>query len=156
VIIPVGNIYLRENVHLRLSALNALIGRVDFRLKCRGVCITILKTGRILELPMPPPRRLSIKLFDPKEFLANAGIGRTIHECRAKQAIFSQGQSSDAVYYIQEGRVRLSVLSKQGKEATIALLGPWRFPGRGLYRLGSTHPFGNRYCDYELHPPKNS
>jgi len=73
----------------------------------------------------------AIKAFDPKEFLANAGIGRTIHEYRAKQAIFSQGQSSDAVYYIQEGRVRLSVLSKQGKEATIALLGPGDFLGKG-------------------------
>ena len=87
---------------------------------------------------MPPPLRLStrrvrgfrpIKLFDPREFLANAGIGRTIHEYRAKQAIFSQGQSSDVVYYIQEGKVRLSVVSKQGKEATIALLGPDDFLG---------------------------
>jgi len=79
----------------------------------------------------PPTRRFRgsrvIKAFDLKEFLANAGIGRTIHEYRAKQAIFSQGQSSDAVYYIQEGRVRLSVLSKQGKEATIALLGSGDF-----------------------------
>jgi CRP/FNR family cyclic AMP-dependent transcriptional regulator len=72
-----------------------------------------------------------IKLFDPKEFLANAGVGRTIHEYRAKQAIFSQGQFSDAVYYIQEGRVRLSVLSKQGKEATIALFGSGDFLGEG-------------------------
>jgi CRP-like cAMP-binding protein len=92
------------------------------------------------ELHMPSPRRSPprrplglkpIKLFDPKEFLANTGIGRTIHEYRAKQAIFSQGQSSDAVYYIQEGRVRLSVLSKQGKEATIALLGSGDFLGEG-------------------------
>ena len=63
--------------------------------------------------------------------MANAGIGRTIHEYRAKQAIFSQGQFADAVYYIQEGKVRLSVLSKQGKEATIALLGPGDFLGEG-------------------------
>ena len=89
---------------------------------------------------MPSPRRSPtrrprgfrpFKLFDPKEFLANAGIGRTIHEYRAKQAIFSQGQSSDAVYYIQEGKVRLSVLSKQGKEATIALVGSGDFLGEG-------------------------
>ncbi len=46
-------------------------------------------------------------------------------------SIFSQGQSSDAVYYVQEGKVRLSVLSKQGKEATIALLGPGDFLGQG-------------------------
>jgi CRP/FNR family transcriptional regulator, cyclic AMP receptor protein len=67
--------------------------------------------------------------FDPREFLANAGIGRTIQGYRAKQTIFSQGQSSDAVYYIQEGKVRLNVLSKQGKEATVALLGRGDFLG---------------------------
>ena len=61
--------------------------------------------------------------------MANAGIGTTIQEYRAKQTIFSQGQSSDAVYYIQEGEVRLSVLSKQGKEATVALLGRGDFLG---------------------------
>jgi CRP/FNR family transcriptional regulator, cyclic AMP receptor protein len=89
---------------------------------------------------MPSPRRLpkrqlrplsQIKLFHPREFLANAGIGRTIQHYARKQAIFSQGKPADAVYYIQEGRVRLSVVSKQGKEATIALLGPGDFLGEG-------------------------
>jgi CRP/FNR family transcriptional regulator, cyclic AMP receptor protein len=89
---------------------------------------------------MPSLRRLRkqrihsfrpIKFFDPKEFLANAGIGRTIHQYARKQAIFSQGKPADAVYYIQEGRVRLSVVSTQGKEATIALLGPGDFLGEG-------------------------
>ena len=89
---------------------------------------------------MPSPRRLQkrqirpfkpFKFFDPTEFLANAGIGRTIHQYGRKQAIFSQGKPADAVYYIQEGRVRLSVVSKQGKEATIALLGPGDFLGEG-------------------------
>src|SRR5580704_7547549 len=89
---------------------------------------------------MPSPRRSPtrrprsfrpIKLFDPKEFLANTGIGRTIHEYKPNQAIFSQGEPADAVYYLQEGRVRLSVLSEQGKEATIALLGPGDFLGEG-------------------------
>lgn len=89
---------------------------------------------------MPSPRRLPkrqlrplspIKLFHPREFLANAGIGRTIQRYSRKQAIFSQGKPADAVYYLQEGRVRLSVVSKQGKEATIALLGPGDFLGEG-------------------------
>jgi CRP/FNR family cyclic AMP-dependent transcriptional regulator len=88
---------------------------------------------------MPFSRRLrkrqvsfkQIQLFDPKEFLTNAGIGRTIHEYGAKQVIFLQGKPADAVYYIQEGKVRLSVVSKQGKEATIALLGPGDFLGEG-------------------------
>jgi CRP/FNR family transcriptional regulator, cyclic AMP receptor protein len=75
--------------------------------------------------------RTPIKQFDPKVFLTNAGLGRTVHRYRPRQIIFSQGETAGAVFYIQEGRVRLSVLSKQGKEATIALLGPGDFLGEG-------------------------
>ena len=71
------------------------------------------------------------KLFDSKVFLANVGAGRTVQQYRPKQAIFSQGDRADAAFYIQEGKVRLSVLSKQGKEATIALLGTGDFLGEG-------------------------
>jgi CRP-like cAMP-binding protein len=71
------------------------------------------------------------KRFDPKIFLASAGAGRTVGHYRPKQLIFSQGQRADAVFYIREGKVRLSVLSKQGKEATIALLGSGNFLGEG-------------------------
>src|SRR5258708_8708567 len=94
----------------------------------------------LTELPMPTPRRMTkrqprglkpIRRFDPNEFLANAGLGRTVHRYKQKQIIFSQGGTADAVYYIQEGRVRLSVLSKQGKEATIALLRPGDFLAEG-------------------------
>lgn len=83
-------------------------------------------------------RRARTELFDPKTFLASAGIGRTVNSCRPKGAIFSQGERADAVFYIQEGRVRLSVLSKHGKEATIGLLGPGDFLGEGC--LASTQP----------------
>src|SRR5260370_3059121 len=71
------------------------------------------------------------KLFDPNEFLASAGLGRSVHRYKQRQIIFSQGDTADAVYYIQEGRVRLSVLSKEGKEAPIALLGPGDLLGEG-------------------------
>jgi CRP/FNR family transcriptional regulator, cyclic AMP receptor protein len=71
------------------------------------------------------------KAFDPKVFLANVGAGRTVRHYRPKQAIFSQGDRADAVFYIQEGKVKLSVLSKQGKEATVALLGKDDFLGEG-------------------------
>jgi CRP/FNR family transcriptional regulator, cyclic AMP receptor protein len=89
---------------------------------------------------MPSPRRMHtrqpgpfkpIQQFDPKVFLENAGLGRTIQRYKPKQIIFSQGQTADAVYYVQEGRVQLSVVSKRGKEATIALLGPGDFLGEG-------------------------
>jgi CRP/FNR family transcriptional regulator, cyclic AMP receptor protein len=70
-------------------------------------------------------------LFNPKVFLASVGAGRTARHYHPKQAIFSQGDRADAVFYIQEGKVRLSVLSTQGKEATIALLGMGDFLGEG-------------------------
>ncbi len=95
---------------------------------------------------MPSRRRLPTQrrakkqtdVFDPQAFLTNAGIGRTVHSYKPKQAVFSQGEHADAVFYLQEGRVRLSVLSKQGKEATIALLGPGDFLGEGC--LASDQP----------------
>ena len=97
---------------------------------------------------MPSPSRLSsrrrrthmpINAFDPKAFLASAGIGRTIRHFSQKQIIFSQGERGDAVLYIQDGTARLSVVSKQGKEATIALLGPGDFLGEGC--IASDQPF---------------
>lgn len=76
--------------------------------------------------------------FDPKAFLASAGMGKTVHRYSPKRAIFSQGDRADSVFYIQQGRVKLCVLSKQGKEATIALLGPGDFVGEGC--LASDQP----------------
>jgi CRP/FNR family cyclic AMP-dependent transcriptional regulator len=95
---------------------------------------------------MPSRRRLptqrrsqkQTKVFDPQAFLANAGVGRSVRSYKPKQAIFSQGERADAVFYLQAGRVRLSVVSKQGKEATIALLGPGDFLGEGC--LASDQP----------------
>jgi CRP/FNR family transcriptional regulator, cyclic AMP receptor protein len=87
---------------------------------------------------MPSPHKLptrrslgqkGTKLFDPKAFLATVGVGRTVRRYRPKEAIFSQGDRADTVFYIHEGKVKLGVLSKQGKEATLALLGPDDFLG---------------------------
>ena len=90
-------------------------------------------------IPKQQPRgRRQIKKFDPKEFLTSAGLGRSVHRYKPRQIIFSQGEAADGVFYIQEGRVRLSVLSKQGKEATIALLGPGDFLGEGS--IAVDHP----------------
>jgi CRP-like cAMP-binding protein len=75
--------------------------------------------------------RKETKLFDPTVFLGTVGLGRSLRRHRPKQAIFSQGDPADAVFYIRQGKVRLSVLSKQGKEATIALLGSGDFLGEG-------------------------
>jgi CRP/FNR family transcriptional regulator, cyclic AMP receptor protein len=87
----------------------------------------------------PSRAQKQFKQFDPKAFLANSGIGRTVRHYRQGQPIFSQGQRADSVFYIQKGTVRLSVLSKQGKEATIALLGPGDFLGEGCIASHQPH-----------------
>ena len=60
--------------------------------------------------------------FNPKTFLSTIGIGKTILKSRKNQLIFSQGDAADAVFYIQEGKVKLTVLSRRGKEAVVAIL----------------------------------
>jgi CRP/FNR family cyclic AMP-dependent transcriptional regulator len=71
------------------------------------------------------------KTFDPQLFLAKVGTGRTVVQVLRDQRIFSQGEAADAVFYIQRGQVKLTVLSRQGKEAVIGLLGPGDFFGEG-------------------------
>jgi CRP-like cAMP-binding protein len=74
-------------------------------------------------------RDVSSGNFDPKSFFARAGAGKTIVECRKNQVIFVQGEVADTVFYIQRGRVKLTVLSAQGKEAVVAILEPGQFFG---------------------------
>src|SRR5580700_2454389 len=69
--------------------------------------------------------------FDPQTFLSTIDGGRTIAAFPKKQTIFAQGDSSDAVFYIQEGKVKLTVLSSAGKEATIGILNEGDFFGEG-------------------------
>jgi CRP-like cAMP-binding protein len=67
--------------------------------------------------------------FDPAAFLSKAGIGRRIIQLKTKEPFFSQGDRADCVFYLQKGRAKLTVISKVGKEATIALLGAGDFLG---------------------------
>jgi CRP-like cAMP-binding protein len=67
--------------------------------------------------------------FDPAAFLAQTGLGRRIVQLKPKQEFFSQGDPADCVYYIQSGRAKLTVISSEGKEATIALLSVGDFVG---------------------------
>lgn len=69
--------------------------------------------------------------FDPKRFLSKMGEGKTISRFRKDQIIFSQGEVADAVFYIQQGKVKLTVVSEQGKEAVVAVLGAGQFFGEG-------------------------
>ena len=80
--------------------------------------------------------------FDAQAFLESAGVARKIVDYRRSEAIFTQGDPCDSVLYIQKGGVKLSVLSKTGREAVVAMLGPGDFFGEGCLagqpvRMGS-------------------
>ena len=79
-------------------------------------------------MPRHAPAKSS---FDLEEFLASAGIARTIRTYKRSTIIFSQGDAATDVFYIQHGSVKLSVLSRTGKEAVVAVLGPGDFFGEG-------------------------
>jgi CRP/FNR family transcriptional regulator, cyclic AMP receptor protein len=69
--------------------------------------------------------------FDPQKFLAMVGTGKAISKYRKDQIIFSQGEAADTVFYIQTGRVKVVVLSDQGKEAVVGMLEAGQFFGEG-------------------------
>jgi CRP/FNR family transcriptional regulator, cyclic AMP receptor protein len=69
--------------------------------------------------------------FDPKAFLSKVGTGTTIVEFEKNQQVFEQGDVADAVFYIQKGSVKLTVLSEHGKEAVVGILEPGQFFGEG-------------------------
>jgi len=88
--------------------------------------------------PAAVARKKSNGGFDPETFLAKAGVGRTIVELATKECVFSQGDPADAIFYVQKGRVKLNVVSQNGKEATIALLGAGEFIGEDCIISGHT------------------
>src|SRR6202048_2182809 len=69
--------------------------------------------------------------FDPKSFLAKVGEGRSIEGYHKDQIVFSQGDPADAVFYVERGEVKVTVVSEQGKEAVVAILGTNQFFGEG-------------------------
>src|ERR1700730_2712197 len=80
--------------------------------------------GRVMAINRRPS-------FDPKSFLAKVGDGRSIERYREDQIVFSQGDPADAVFYIESGKVKVTVVSEQGKEAVVAILGTNDFFGEG-------------------------
>src|SRR5579864_7559907 len=71
------------------------------------------------------------QVFDPKTFLARAEKGRTLVDYRKNCKVFLQGDQADAIFHIQKGKIKLTVVSKQGKEAVVAILGAGDFFGEG-------------------------
>ena len=86
-------------------------------------------------MPKPKARRAqpraTLPAFDAEAFLASAGAARRVRTYPKGKIVFSQGQSSDAVMFIQKGSIKISVLSRTGKEAVVAMLGPGDFFGEG-------------------------
>jgi CRP-like cAMP-binding protein len=82
---------------------------------------------------MAPTKKTKINRprFNVQAFLAKVGTGRTLGEYRSNQVIFSQGDTADSIFYIHKGKVKLTVVSNQGKEAVVAILGPGEFFGEG-------------------------
>lgn len=70
-----------------------------------------------------------LPVFDPKVFLGHVGDGRSVGKYRKGETVFTQGDPADAVYYIQRGKVKVAVVSEQGKEAVVAMLGKGEFFG---------------------------
>lgn len=97
----------------------------------------------------PSKRVLPVKqrrAFDPDKFLATIATGRKILSFEKKQAIYAQGDDAEAIFYIQTGKVKLTVVAKTGKEATIGILNPGDFFGEGCLagqplRIGSAAAF---------------
>src|SRR5271155_4440428 len=76
-------------------------------------------------------KKVKAVAFDPMVFLATVDGGRTVSKYRKNETIFRQGDPADAVFYIQKGQVKITVVSEQGKEAIVAVLSPDEFCGEG-------------------------
>src|ERR1019366_3849441 len=86
--------------------------------------------GKPFRLQTPKPQSTNgDKVFDLKAFLASAGLGKKILRLKRKETAFVQGDPSDTIFYVQTGRLRVTVTSADGKEATITLVGPGEFLG---------------------------
>ena len=69
--------------------------------------------------------------FDPQVFLAVVGTGKTVSKYRKNQIVFSQGDAADTIYYLQKGKIKVVVVSEQGKEAVVGLIEAGQFFGEG-------------------------
>ncbi len=76
-------------------------------------------------------KKTAKRAFDPKLFLATVNGGRTLDTYRTDGVVFSQGDPADAVFYIQKGKIKITVMSEQGKQAVVGIFGPGEFFGEG-------------------------
>src|SRR2546430_9546587 len=83
---------------------------------------TLFRSSRVSSLPKSTRKPKGGVSFDPQVFLATVGTARTVTQCPKDYKIFSQGDPAENVFYIQQGRVRLTDLSNQGQQAAMAIL----------------------------------
>ncbi len=89
--------------------------------------------------PKKAPKAKSHVRFDVQSFLDTAGVGRLISKYKQGEAVFLQGDPADAVFYIKKGQVQITVVSKQGKEGVVAVLGVGDFFGEGCLAAQPLH-----------------
>src|SRR5437868_12350630 len=111
-----------------------MIGTINARTRRTGTTMRSMGCG---------PALSKSRRFNPRTFLATIGDGRKSLTVGKKQGIFTQGDAADAVFYIQKGKVKLTVVSKTGREATIGILSEGNFFGEGslagqAFRMGSS------------------
>jgi CRP-like cAMP-binding protein len=97
----------------------------------RDICGQLVKVGVSSRTNLDMANRKIQASFDPKVFLAKVGEGKTIQQYRKDQIVFAQGDAADTIFYIQKGRIKVVVLSEQGKEAVVGILEPGQFFGEG-------------------------
>ena len=97
--------------------------------------------------------------FNPKAFLAKVGDGKAISKYQKGQIVFSQGDIGDAVFFIQKGKIKLTVVSERGKEAVVEILGPGSLFWRGMYEWPSAaghNGHGDRSIPDYAHPKSSN
>ena len=135
-------VFLRNTV--QNGSLSKKLGRRNLAVPNRNFLLAIIRWFNLKLRRMGPAAAVNKKNreFDPNTFLATIGDGRRQLTVAKKQGIFAQGDTADAVFYIQTGKVKLTVVSKTGREATIGILGNGNFFGEGALagqalRMGS-------------------
>jgi CRP/FNR family cyclic AMP-dependent transcriptional regulator len=101
------------------------------RILSRTSAAQLAKVGASLRTNPDMPKKTNQVSFDSKVFLAKVGDGKTIQQYRKDQVVFAQGDAADTIFYIQKGRVKIVVVSEQGKEAVVGILEPGQFFGEG-------------------------
>jgi Cyclic nucleotide-binding domain len=97
----------------------------DRAIICLHLCGQVQQAPTVVGVGLKESKKKAT--FDPRAFLSKVGRGRTIAKYRKNKIIFSQGEAADSVFFIEGGKVKVAVVSEQGKEAVIAILGTGQF-----------------------------